>query len=173
MSPPLRMGDFVPLVSITRGFCECCTTHSPSSTTTGTFLSTVIACLWPMARTGARFAWRYPSTQRSHGWQSSSASSWTRPSSRWHKSPSPPCVRAASLTPSRCQSRSSRFITKMIPCESIVLRLCLTLRALTSTLAWLRSLSTCSTCSTYRTTPPGPSSSSVCTWARLSSTPRS
>jgi hypothetical protein len=50
-------GAFAPRASIARGSHECCTTHSASSVTTGTLLSTVVACLWHMARTSARSTW--------------------------------------------------------------------------------------------------------------------
>jgi hypothetical protein len=42
---------------ITRGSHECCTTYSASSATTGTLLSTMVACLWPMAMTSAGSMW--------------------------------------------------------------------------------------------------------------------
>jgi hypothetical protein len=83
------------------------------------------------------------------------------------------CVRPASPTPPRCQSRSFRSMTKRISCGRSALRLCPTSRGPTSTLACLHWLGTRSTCLICRPAPTGPSCDSICTRARLSSTSRS
>jgi hypothetical protein len=76
---------------------------------------------------------------------------------------SPPCVRPASPTLPRCQSRSFRSITKRILCGSITLRPCPTPRGPTSMPAWLHWPGTRNTCLTYRPALAGPSCGSICT----------
>jgi hypothetical protein len=48
------MEGCIPRANITRGFRECYTTHSSTSSTTGTFRSTVLVCPWLIAWSSVR-----------------------------------------------------------------------------------------------------------------------